>query len=90
MGHAAKTVTETYQTTIPSQAMLDADLKQFQKWYRAELAKEPEKREPGPAMSSLRALMQLRNPSLEKTRKQLLAERAEIAAHNAKHPFDRD
>lgn len=90
MGHAAQSVTETYQSTVPKQVMLDADRKLLQKWYRAELDKEPAKRDEGPVMSSFRALMQLRKPSLEKTRKQLLAERAAIAAHNAKHPFDRE
>ena len=64
MGHAAQTVTQTYQQSVPKQMTLDADRITLRKWFEAELAKAPRKREQVAPLSAFRAMYTALSPSL--------------------------
>ena len=85
MGHAAQSVTQTYQQTRPRQAMLDEDRNTIQKWFDAEIAKAPVEREQVAPPTAFRALQRALSPSLEKVRANIRKQDAKEAAYDAKH-----
>lgn len=63
MGHAAETVTQTYQGVVPKHMILDEDRSKLLTWYEYELAKANTVRKKPVPMTQVRALQKALKPS---------------------------
>lgn len=85
MGHAARTVTQTYQQSVPKQVTLDEDRRVLEKWFNKELATMPAKRQEVAPLSAFRAMRTTLSRSLGKARALIAKQDAEEAAYAAKY-----
>ena len=68
MGHGFRTMTQRYQRTTPTQALLDEDRKRLRLWYEKELAAVPTPRSGEKPLSPFRQLVKAVSPSLAQLR----------------------